>query len=275
MEIGSLTKGAWIILATRLPSSLNSPGFMSDDGYLLWSGSVFLPPTGTTLYTMDVVPVATSFGRFLVSSSSELVRVVLYSVSDSGEESLLAQSAPAVVQTEGVVMSLEEGHTYRVKINREGEGGDPSNCQSFQVVLGVVPQSAVQTECNGEDSAPDFSTLQDSLIDSPHIYSLDPDPARPYVYHYRTNGLQQQVFSHQFQVYEASQLYVEVGMNFIVGDVSLYLMENQVGATLKEGLHTGNGVFLFAQLQPGTIISTMMTTSFVRIRLPMTRSSFL
>ena len=40
--------------ATRLPESLNSAGYLSTDGFLLWDGNVYLPPVGQLLYSTRV-----------------------------------------------------------------------------------------------------------------------------------------------------------------------------------------------------------------------------
>ena len=199
--------------------------------------------------------------RFLVQSESVELHVLLYRSGDQVDP--IASSSDSYGDSSGILLSLQEGD-YILVIER-GASYHRTFCQTFSIVMGISPVSALQISCpaevrrllncanvnNPQNISPDFSSLQESIGSSPFIYSMEPKPDFPYAYYYQ--GLsQQQIFAIHFDVVEVSQLYVEIGVNIAAGDVSIYLSENDGNTQLIEGVHTGSAVFLFAQLEPNT-----------------------
>ena len=193
-----------------------------------------------------------SYVRFLVSSPSEELKVVLSSFDD---ESLLIESSRGRGSEEAIVAKVPEG-SYQLTISRRGAELSNIPCSVFFAVLSVTPSAAINIECaRGSPHTPNFEFMAPSLENSPYIYHMEANPAFPYQYNYKESILQQDIFPLRFEIHQTSQLYVEVGVNFAVGDVSLYL--TGINSHLIEGVHSGSAVFLFAELQPGTFDLTM------------------
>ena len=89
------------------------------------------------------------------------------------------------------------------------------------------------------------------MDDADHTYYLESDRSVPFSYHYTDGQAKQNILSKTFDISVPSDIYIEMGINFAVGDLAATLVQTSNNHTVY-CKHTSNAAFLFALLEVGT-----------------------
>jgi hypothetical protein len=128
----------------------------------------------------------------------------------------------------------------------------PAFCEKYLLEVAISPVSLYDSAklCTGPASTPDLTSLPASLVPFGNFtYGANQ------VFHFDYNGnyAQRQVLAQDFTITSASYIKAELGTNFLIGDMRVWLQQRtQNGAgTIQSGDHRRNLHYMDSFLSPG------------------------
>jgi len=241
----------------RLPSDLTKPGFLVNRVYLHYHERVYMDASSNQ-YDIPFELHATSIVR--LHSDEVGVDVDLKIKNSTGVVTATYRLAGV---EEGLLAQLPPG-SYNISVQYYSISGLSDYCHGFTLEIGILPTFSILplSECDNEQ-LPHLEDMQEKL-DVQESYNLEEGVYTHLIQNYKTSEL---IFSHNFTVASSTHLIIHLGMNFILGDLSLELHTNDSSRIIR-ATRVRNHLHFDLVLQPQVLYELKLLTGIVQAEVP-------